>query len=173
MQGANQLLGVLLENRGMIKAQIDSLTTEELARLMYLTRYFEGFHDPRPKPGEVVPPGALTQGQTANIADYAGAITRTAAAFEAGLAGWTPGQPPIPEDPNSLDLATIEGCQAALTRLGYDPGPIDGKDGPRTRAAVQKFQAEHQLDAGPMDGVGGAKTLAAVAAALGKVTNSS
>ncbi len=173
VQGANQLLGVLLENRDTIKAHIDTLSTDELARLMYLTHYFEGFHDPRPKPGEVVTPGALTQGQLANIADYAGAIGRTASAFEAGLAGWTPGQPPIPEDPNAPDLASIEGCQAALARLGYEPGPIDGVNGPRTQAATMKFQREHQPDAGTVDGTVGPRTRATLEVALAKLTNTS
>lgn len=173
VQGANQLLGVLVENRGSIKARIDTLATDELARLMYLTRYFEGFHDPRPKPGEIVPPGGLTEGQLANIADYAAALRRSATAFTTGLGAWKPGDPIPVMAPNKPDLSTIEGVQIALTKLGYDPGAIDGEDGPRTRAAVQKFQSEHQPDAGPVDGVAGAKTRAALAAALAKVTNTS
>ncbi len=168
VQGANQLLGVLLENRGAIKPHVDRLSTDELARLMYLTHYFEGFHDPRPKPGEAIVPGELTQGQLANIADYAAALRRAATAFTTGLGTWKPGDPIPVMDPNKPDLATLEGVQLALARLGYDPGPVDGEDGPRTRAAVQKFQAEHQPDAGPMDGGVGAKALAAIAAALAK-----
>ncbi len=169
VQGANQLLEVLLDRRGTIKARIDTLTTDELARIMYLTRYFEGFHDPRPKPGEVVPPGGLTQGQLANIADYAAAIGRTAAAFSAGLGTWKPGDPIPVADPNNPDLSTTEGVQIALTKLGYDPGAIDGENGPRTRAAVQKFQSEHQPAAGPIDGAVGTMTRAALAAALAKI----
>lgn len=69
MQGANQLIGVLLENRGSIKARINTLATDELARLMYQTRCLEGFHDPQPRPGEIEPPGGLTEGQRASIAD--------------------------------------------------------------------------------------------------------
>jgi peptidoglycan hydrolase-like protein with peptidoglycan-binding domain len=30
--------------------------------------------------------------------------------------------------------------QAALRRLGYDPGPVDGIFGPLTRAAIGRFQ---------------------------------
>lgn len=173
VQGANQLLGVLLENRGMIKARIDTLTTDELARLMYLTHYFEGFHDPRPKPGEVVPPGGLTDGQRANIADYATALRRTAGAFATGLGTWKPGDPIPSLDPNKTDLSTIEGAQAALAKLGYDVGPIDGVNSARMTTAVKKFQTEHQPDAGPIDGVVGPLTRAAIAVAIAKVTNTS
>ncbi len=172
VQGANKLLQVLLDNRSAIKAHIDTLGSDELARLMYLSHYYEGFHDPRPRPDEAIEPGGLTQGQLANIADYARAIARTATSFEAGLAGWTPGQAPVREDPNSFDLATIEGCQGALTRLGYDPGPIDGIDGPRTRTAIMKFQREHQPESGPVDGVVGPRTRATLEGALTRPMNS-
>jgi peptidoglycan hydrolase-like protein with peptidoglycan-binding domain len=37
----------------------------------------------------------------------------------------------------SESVATI---QRDLTRLGYDPGPIDGLMGPRTRAAIARFE---------------------------------
>ena len=37
--------------------------------------------------------------------------------------------------------------QRALYRLGFDPGAIDGADGPATRAAVQAFAAARCLDA--------------------------
>ena len=40
-----------------------------------------------------------------------------------------------------LDPAdTISGAQARLTNLGLDPGPIDGKIGPLTSAALHEFQ---------------------------------
>ncbi|HET6238234.1 MAG TPA: peptidoglycan-binding domain-containing protein [Acetobacteraceae bacterium] len=32
--------------------------------------------------------------------------------------------------------------QAALRRLGYDPGPVDGIFGPLTRAAIRRFQQD-------------------------------
>jgi len=40
-----------------------------------------------------------------------------------------------------INLDTIAGVQDALTKLGYDPGGIDGLDGPKTRDAVSQFQA--------------------------------
>jgi peptidoglycan hydrolase-like protein with peptidoglycan-binding domain len=39
--------------------------------------------------------------------------------------------------------------QAALTRLGYDPGPVDGVYGQRTADAISQFQVYNHL---PADG---------------------
>ncbi len=62
-----------------------------------------------------------------------------------------------------LDLSTVAGLQEALSRLGHDPGPIDGKPGPKTRAAVVAFQRARGLVA---DGIAGPKTRTALRAAL-------
>ncbi|MBW1742401.1 MAG: peptidoglycan-binding protein [Deltaproteobacteria bacterium] len=35
--------------------------------------------------------------------------------------------------------------QAALLKLGYDVGKVDGKYGPKTAKAIKGFQKEHQL----------------------------
>ncbi|MGW4230423.1 peptidoglycan-binding protein [Streptomyces sp. NPDC004980] len=66
--------------------------------------------------------------------------------------------------PKVYHLASLGGVQEALTVLGFDPGPADGLDGPRTRAAVTAFQQAHAL---PADGVAGPDTLSALAEALG------
>lgn len=39
----------------------------------------------------------------------------------------------------------IVSVQAALTKLGYATGGIDGKIGPKTRRAIKKFQSEHDI----------------------------
>lgn len=52
----------------------------------------------------------------------------------------------------------VSGIQARLHNLGYNPGPIDGVAGPRTRAAVRSFQADNPpLE---VDGICGPKTKA-------------
>lgn len=62
----------------------------------------------------------------------------------------------------------IRGAQEALKTKGFDPGPADGVDGPKTKAAIKDFQKSQHLNAdgrlGPqtLDGLGvkhaGAKT---------------
>lgn len=52
-------------------------------------------------------------------------------------------------------LKTLKGIQARLNNLGFDAGPVDGIDGPLTRAGVKAFQAKHGLT---VDGIAGPKT---------------
>lgn len=82
--------------------------------------------------------------------------------------------PPAPFDPLDLSNQTklIRGTQQRLTALGFDPGPIDGLDGPQTQAGVRAFQQhckDHAdwpdprvIDSGPVDGIVGPKTKAAL-----------
>lgn len=51
-------------------------------------------------------------------------------------------------------MSTAE-LQLVLTTLGYKPGPIDGKSGPRTREALKQFQKDAGL---PVTGVLDAET---------------
>lgn len=50
--------------------------------------------------------------------------------------------------------------QSALAFAGFSPGLIDGRDGPKTRAAIMAFQASRGLTA---DGIAGPQTMAALA----------
>ena len=45
-----------------------------------------------------------------------------------------------------LNLDDVEGVQRALSKLGFDPGKIDGLDGPNTQRAVRAFQAHALID---------------------------
>jgi len=49
----------------------------------------------------------------------------------------------------------VRDFQLALKQAGFDPGPVDGKLGTRTRSALVAFQKANGLDA---DGVAGVKT---------------
>jgi hypothetical protein len=53
--------------------------------------------------------------------------------------------------------------QQWLVDVGYDPGPVDGKYGPKTEKAVRAFQKDHGLavDGLAVDGMWGPKTQAA------------
>lgn len=41
--------------------------------------------------------------------------------------------------------AAVSRVQAGLSRLGYNPGPIDGVMGPKTRSAIESYQRDHAL----------------------------
>ncbi len=50
----------------------------------------------------------------------------------------------------------VDGLQRRLDRLGFGSGPIDGRYGPLTTAAVQRFQGAHRL---AVNGIAGPRTL--------------
>ncbi|HEY0988165.1 MAG TPA: peptidoglycan-binding domain-containing protein [Kofleriaceae bacterium] len=54
-----------------------------------------------------------------------------------------------------LNLEELESVQKALSDLGFDPGKIDGKDGPNTQQAVRAFQAHATIK---IDGIVGSET---------------
>jgi peptidoglycan hydrolase-like protein with peptidoglycan-binding domain len=62
-------------------------------------------------------------------------------------------------------LDELEGVQTGLTKLGYTPGTIDGKDGPTTQKAVRAFQTDAKIG---VDGIAGPITKAALRDALDK-----
>ena len=47
----------------------------------------------------------------------------------------------------------VKTLQYRLTRAGYDAGPIDGKEGPRTRSALKAFYADHEDSGSPIEDV--------------------
>jgi hypothetical protein len=56
---------------------------------------------------------------------------------------------------------SAEEVQRALLRAGFDPGPIDGRPGKKTKAAIKAFQRKNGLT---VDGVVGEKTWGALRA---------
>ena len=64
-----------------------------------------------------------------------------------------------------INLEDMQGVQDALTKLGYDPGTVDGKDGPKTQDAVRKFQATASIR---VDGIVGTETRQALVDDLGR-----
>jgi hypothetical protein len=60
----------------------------------------------------------------------------------------------VTPDKEKAEMAVdVRGAQEALREKGFDPGPVDGRMGPRTAAAVREFQSKEgivatgQLDA--------------------------
>lgn len=64
-----------------------------------------------------------------------------------------------------LNLETVDGVQTALKSLGFDPGKVDGKDGPSTQNAVRQFQARATIK---IDGIVGEQTRSALMNELDK-----
>ena len=62
-----------------------------------------------------------------------------------------------------LNLEDLNHVQKALAALGFDPGKIDGIDGPNTQKAVRAFQAHASIG---IDGKVGPKTREALRSAL-------
>ena len=50
---------------------------------------------------------------------------------------------------------SVKDVQQSLTRAGLDPGPVDGRMGKKTKAAIKEFQRSRHLRA---DGIVGEKT---------------
>lgn len=87
----------------------------------------EGMTDGDGRLEEKVPPGARRA--TLTVADYL---------VELHLGHLNPLR--------GRDANDLSGVQARLRNLGYDPGPVDGRFGRRTRAALAVFQADHSLE---------------------------
>ncbi len=64
-----------------------------------------------------------------------------------------------------LNLEDLDGVQKALSKLGFDPGKIDGVDGPNTQKAVRAFQAHVSIG---IDGKVGKQTRKALVEELAK-----
>lgn len=47
-------------------------------------------------------------------------------------------------DTETSDATVIAAIQKGLKALGFDPGPVDGKAGPKTRRAIEAFQSHSE-----------------------------
>ncbi len=72
---------------------------------------------------------------------------------------------PLPEPEPVPDVPNEKAIQTALRNVGLYDGAIDGKIGPKTLAAIEKFQEEHDLK---VDGRVGPKTWAVLKEAYRK-----
>jgi hypothetical protein len=61
---------------------------------------------------------------------------------------------PVADDGDDIvkpDAAMIRDIQQALVNAGFNPGPVDGKSGGKTTAAIEAFQKENGLTPGKID----------------------
>lgn len=123
--------------RGAVPTALQGGTVRDLSAAMYANHYYTG----------------VAGSAAARIDAYASLIANGAAFIEEEIAVTDLG----------LDISTTAGVQEALSRLGFDPGPVDGAMGPNTRCAVVAFQTERGLVA---DGIAGPVTKSALLAAL-------
>ena len=49
------------------------------------------------------------------------------------------------QTPEKPKKATVKQVQLTLAKAGYEPGPVDGRMGPKTRGALQRFQQDKGL----------------------------
>jgi hypothetical protein len=87
--------------------------------------------------------GALTKPSQVNMGDPAWKQSSTAQA-----APTTQAAPQTSAAQPNLNQA-VSNLQSQLAARGYDPGPIDGVMGERTRAAIRAYQRDRQM---PIDG---------------------
>jgi hypothetical protein len=89
---------------------------------------------------EVPDPGSGWHGRAIHTPHHH-TTTRTTTPATSGLGTLTPGRGLT--SPHGSHA--VRALQRQLTQLGYRPGPIDGRYGPRTRDAITWFQTKHGL----------------------------
>ena len=70
----------------------------------------------------------------------------------------------VPKDNSAVIINSVLDVQQFLVNNGFNPGPVDGQSGPKTKAAIKEFQQKNGLFA---DGIVGNKTKAAMKAYTG------
>lgn len=86
--------------------------------------------------------GLLTSKETLDIGDPVWKRKSTATAAQPDPAQASPG---TTSGATGTSAATVRGIQSGLDQLGYDPGPVDGIAGPRTREAIRQYQRVNGL----------------------------
>ncbi len=88
-----------------------------------------------------------------------GAVTGIGPATGAVIGGVAGGATGVLTTPSHVDVGkpayrngaasdpTVRDIQAGLQRLGYNPGPADGRMGPKTAAAIRKYQQDNGMAA--------------------------
>jgi peptidoglycan hydrolase-like protein with peptidoglycan-binding domain len=90
--------------------------------------------------------GAKTQAALVSLRSGCALLKNFSLASEATAAGISEHSAAISADnfespSGANNRGTVKSLQARLRNAGFDPGPIDGVLGPRTRSALQQYQA--------------------------------
>jgi hypothetical protein len=70
--------------------------------------------------------------------------------YAAGPGGGYPATASPSATVSPVDPATVREVQDGLAQRGYDVGPVDGRLGPRTKAAIREYEQQNGL---PVDGL--------------------
>lgn len=93
--------------------------------------------------------GGLSIATGAAIGAAAGAVTGAVTndrQIDLGEPVWKRGSSNTAAAPVAAGFeATVASIQGGLRRLGYDPGAVDGRIGPRTEAAIRAYQRDEGL----------------------------
>jgi peptidoglycan hydrolase-like protein with peptidoglycan-binding domain len=111
-----------------------------------------------PAPATEPAPQAASEQPAAPLPQPAAPLPQPAAPLPQPAA---PPPPPAPTNGDPDRPERVKTLQRQLTTLGFRPGPIDGRYGPHTTQAVQRFQTAHELKA---DGIVGPLTADALRA---------
>jgi peptidoglycan hydrolase-like protein with peptidoglycan-binding domain/tetratricopeptide (TPR) repeat protein len=129
--------------------------------------------DGRSRLGPRLLPGAVSAAQWAAVLAAAGMLVMAAepAGALAASGGTAQARPQANQTPDQVvlapgsgyaggkDAALVRSLQRRLDGQGYSPGPVDGRYGPRTEIAVERFQTARDLR---VDGIAGPLTLRAL-----------
>jgi hypothetical protein len=90
-------------------------------------------------------PLALAEGTTGKSAAGDTSSANTKRADATGMSGTHSGTRGSRYGAAAMDSQTVRQVQQALADKGHNPGPIDGVMGPRTQAALKKYQQQNNL----------------------------
>lgn len=115
----------------------------------------DAFSPPAPTPIEVARQVVIVTAEV--VRPFAPALSSTPPAATMAPAPTAEAIPPLPENKRAERIPTLTSdevreMQAWLKAFGFDPGPIDGQAGARTKAAIRRYQAaRHAEETGELD----------------------
>lgn len=94
--------------------------------------------------GAVTPIGVLGGALIGAAAGGATGVLTTPSQVNLGKPAWRSGSS-ADNSGSGGAKPTVSNIQMGLQRLGYDPGPADGRLGPRTQAAIREYERDNGL----------------------------